>query len=60
MTQKSSIRYITEKAGRRRVLYDVDVAVAGCPPTPIAIMQGILTAIASPRSASVRSDIAAR
>jgi Ni,Fe-hydrogenase III small subunit len=27
----------------------VDVAVPGCPPTPLAIMQGILTAIELPR-----------
>ena len=31
--------------GRVSNVIPVDVAVAGCPPTPLAIMQGILTAI---------------
>jgi Ni,Fe-hydrogenase III small subunit len=26
----------------------VDVAIPGCPPTPLQLMQGILAAIASP------------
>jgi len=33
--------------GRVANVVPVDVAVPGCPPTPTAIMQGILTAIAS-------------
>ena len=32
----------------------VDVAVPDCPPTPIALMQGILTAISSGRSERIR------
>ena len=33
--------------GRIANVIPVDVAVPGCPPTPVAIMQGILTAVAS-------------
>src|SRR5437762_7150658 len=39
-------------AGRVANVIPVDVAVPGCPPTPFAIMQGILTAISKTKTST--------
>ena len=44
----------TRAAAKSSNVIPVDVAVSGCPPTPTAIMQGILTAISSKKSISLR------
>jgi Ni,Fe-hydrogenase III small subunit len=41
--------------GRIANVIPVDVAVPGCPPTPLALMQGILTAISATPGSAVRS-----
>ena len=41
--------------GRIENVIPVDVAVPGCPPTPLALMQGILTAISATPGGAVQS-----
>jgi Ni,Fe-hydrogenase III small subunit len=42
--------------GRIANVIPVDVAVPGCPPTPLALMQGILTAISAAPGGAVQSS----
>lgn len=42
--------------GRLANVIPVDVAIPGCPPTPVALMQGVLAAVSSGKSGSKESE----